>query len=84
MSKVKQNRMPKVRATTNWLLRPIPAPTERKLSLSDAAQIPLHEGVDSPATVRKIETIKTMKTDYAAVARKMQEIEPLLKQWVGY
>jgi hypothetical protein len=25
-----------------------------------------------------------MKTDYAAVARKMQEIEPLLKQWVGY
>jgi hypothetical protein len=24
-----------------------------------------------------------MKTDYAAVARKMQEIEPLLKQWVG-
>jgi iron(III) transport system substrate-binding protein len=58
--------------------------TERKLALSDAAQIPLHEGVDSPATVRKIETIKTMKTDYAAVARKMQEIEPLLKQWVGY
>jgi hypothetical protein len=40
--------------------------------------------VNTPATVRKIETIKTMKTDYAAVARKMQEIEPLLKQWVGY
>ena len=32
---------------------------------------------------KKIETIKTMKTDYAAVARKMREIEPLLKQWVG-
>jgi iron(III) transport system substrate-binding protein len=58
--------------------------TERKLALSDAAQIPLHEGMDTPAPVRKIETIKTMKTDYAAVARKMQEIEPLLKQWVGY
>jgi len=58
--------------------------TERKLALSDAAQIPLHEGVDAPAPVRKIETIKTMKTDYALVARKMQEIEPLLKQWVGY
>jgi iron(III) transport system substrate-binding protein len=58
--------------------------TERKLALSDTAQIPLHEGVDAPAPVRKIETIKTMKTDYAAVARKMQEIEPLLKQWVGY
>lgn len=59
------------------------AETERKLALSDAAQIPLHEGVETPAIVRKIETIKTMKTDYAAVARKMREIEPLLKQWVG-
>jgi iron(III) transport system substrate-binding protein len=59
------------------------AETEWKLALSDAAQIPLHEGVETPAVVRKIETIKTMKTDYAAVARKMREIEPLLKQWVG-
>jgi len=59
------------------------AETERKLALSDAAQIPLHQGVETPAIVRKIETIKTMKTDYAAVARKMREIEPLLKQWVG-
>jgi iron(III) transport system substrate-binding protein len=57
--------------------------TERKLAQSDAAQIPLHEGVETPAIVRKIETIKTMKTDYAAVARKMKEIEPMLKQWVG-
>jgi iron(III) transport system substrate-binding protein len=59
------------------------AETERKLAASDAAQIPLHEGVGTPAIVRKIETIKTMKCDYAAVARKMREIEPLLKQWVG-
>jgi iron(III) transport system substrate-binding protein len=59
------------------------AETERKLALSDAAQIPLHQGVETPAIVRKIETIKTMKTDYSAVARKMREIEPLLKQWVG-
>jgi len=59
------------------------AETERKLAASDAAQIPLHEGVETPAIVRRIETIKTMKTDYAAVARKMREIEPLLKQWVG-
>jgi iron(III) transport system substrate-binding protein len=57
--------------------------TERKLAQSDAAQIPLHEGVETPAIVRKIETIKTMETDYAAVARKMKEIEPFLKQWVG-
>jgi iron(III) transport system substrate-binding protein len=59
------------------------AETERKLALSDAAQIPLHQGVDTPPIVPKIETFKTMKTDYAAVARKMREIEPLLKQWVG-
>jgi iron(III) transport system substrate-binding protein len=57
--------------------------TERKLAQSDAAQIPLHEGVETPQAVRKIENIKTMKMDYAAVARKMKEIEPLLKQWVG-
>jgi iron(III) transport system substrate-binding protein len=59
------------------------AETERKLALSDAAQIPLHQGVETPVIVRRIETIKTMKTDYAAVARKMREIEPLLKQWAG-
>ena len=59
------------------------AETERKLAASDAAQIPLHEGVETPAIVRKIENIKTMQADYAAVARKMREIEPLLKQWAG-
>lgn len=65
---------------TDYLLS---AETERKLALSDAAQIPLHAGVETPPIVRKIETMKTMKCDYAAVARKMREIEPLLRQWVG-
>jgi iron(III) transport system substrate-binding protein len=59
------------------------AETERKLAASDAAQIPLHQGVETPPIVRKIEPIKTMKTDYGAVAQKMREIEPLLKQWAG-
>jgi iron(III) transport system substrate-binding protein len=59
------------------------AETERKLAVSDAAQIPLHKGVETPAIVRKIENIKAMRTDYAAIARKMREIEPLLKQWTG-
>jgi len=59
------------------------AETERKLAASDAAQIPLHQGVETPAIVRKIENIKTMQSNYSAVARKMREIEPLLKQWVG-
>ena len=57
--------------------------TERKLAQSDAAQIPLHEGVETPPTVKKIESIKTMKIDYAVVARKMQEIQQLLKDWAG-
>ncbi len=59
------------------------AETEWKLAASDAAQIPLHKGVETPAMVRKIEAIKTMKTDYGTVAQKMREIEPLLKQWAG-
>ncbi len=57
--------------------------TERKLAQSDAAQIPLHAGVETPAAVRKIESFKTMQIDYATVARKMQEIQPLLKEWAG-
>ena len=58
--------------------------TERKLAFADSAQIPLHSGVETPPAVRRIEAIKTMKVDYAEVARKMQDIQPLLKNWVGY
>ena len=58
--------------------------TERKLAFADCAQIPLHQGVETPAEVRRIETVKTMKVDYADVAKKMQEIQPFLKDWVGY
>jgi iron(III) transport system substrate-binding protein len=58
--------------------------TERKLAYSDAAQIPLHPGVETPPGVRRLETLKVMKVDYAAVAAKMQVIQPLLKDWVGH
>ncbi len=58
--------------------------TERKLAFAECAQIPLHAGVETPSIVKRIETIKTMRVDYAEVARKMQEIQPLLKNWVGY
>jgi iron(III) transport system substrate-binding protein len=58
--------------------------TERKLAFSDAAQIPLHEGVETPANVRKIERIKAMRINYAHVAIKMQDIQAYLKEWVGY
>ncbi len=58
--------------------------TERKLAFADSAQIPLHSGVETPPAVRRIESIKAMKVDYAEVAKKMEEIQPLLKHWVGY
>jgi iron(III) transport system substrate-binding protein len=58
--------------------------TEKKLAYSDAAQIPLHPGVETPPDVRRLETLKTMKVDYAQVAAKMQAIQPLLKDWVGH
>jgi iron(III) transport system substrate-binding protein len=58
--------------------------TERKLAFADCAQIPLHSGVETPSEVKRIEQLKTMKIDYAEVARKLQEIQPFLKSWVGY
>ena len=57
--------------------------TERKLAFADCAQIPLHSGVDTPPEVRRIEDIKTMRVGYAELARKMDEIQPFLKEWAG-
>jgi iron(III) transport system substrate-binding protein len=57
---------------------------ERKLAYADCAQIPLHPGVETPAHVPHIEKLKTMAVDYAQVAAKMQQIQPFLKEWVGY
>ena len=58
--------------------------TEWKLAFADCAQIPLHSGVETPSEVKRIEQIKTMKINYAKVARKLQEIQPFLKNWAGY
>ena len=57
--------------------------TERKLALADCAQIPLHPGVEAPAELKPLEEIKVMDVDYAEVARKMVEIQPFLKAWMG-
>jgi iron(III) transport system substrate-binding protein len=57
--------------------------TERKLAFADCAQIPLHSGVETPPEVRRIEDIKTMRVGYADLARKMDEIQPFLKEWTG-
>ena len=65
----------------DYLLSP---ETERKLAFADCAQIPLHSGVAIPDDVINIEKLKVMNVDYDAVARKLQQIQPYLKQWVGY
>jgi len=57
--------------------------TEHKLAFADCAQIPLHSGVETPPEVRRIEDIKTMRVGYADLARKMDEIQPFLKEWAG-
>jgi iron(III) transport system substrate-binding protein len=57
--------------------------TERKLAFADCAQIPLHSGVETPPEMRRIEDLKTMRVGYTDLARKMEEIQPFLKQWAG-
>lgn len=57
--------------------------TERKLALSDAAQIPLHPGVPPPLGLKPLESIKTMKANYSEIAAKLQAIQPFLKSWTG-
>ena len=58
--------------------------TEKKLAFADCAQIPLHPGVETPAEVRPIESLKVMQVNYSEVAKKMETIQPYLKKWVGY
>ncbi len=55
--------------------------TERKLAFADCAQIPLLPGVQTPSELKSIESLKVMPVNYAAVARKMVEIQPFLKNW---
>ena len=57
--------------------------TERKLAFADCAQIPLHLGVQTPPELKPIKDIKVMRVNYAEVARKMVEIQPFLKTWMG-
>lgn len=66
------------RKLIDYLLSPA---TERKLAFADCAQIPLHGGVETPPNVPKLDRLKTMAVDYAAVAQKLQAIQPWLKAW---
>jgi iron(III) transport system substrate-binding protein len=58
--------------------------TERKLAVADCAQIPLNPGVTPPKELKPIEQIRTMKVNYADLAARLQTIQPILKEWVGY
>ena len=62
----------------------ISSQTEHKLAFADCAQIPLHEGVETPDDVIKIEELVSMQVDFETVAKKLQEIQPYLKEWAGY
>jgi iron(III) transport system substrate-binding protein len=55
---------------------------EAKLARSDAAQIPLHPGVEGPPELRPIDKLKTTQVNYAEIAAKLQAIQPFLKRWV--
>ena len=58
--------------------------TERRLAFADCAQIPLHAGVETPKEIKPIEQIRTMNVNYADLGAKLQSIQPVLKEWVGY
>jgi iron(III) transport system substrate-binding protein len=57
---------------------------ERKLAFADCAQIPLNPGVETPPDIKPIEQLKSMKVNYAELGVKLQAIQPVLKEWVGY
>jgi iron(III) transport system substrate-binding protein len=69
------------RKLIDYLLSP---DTEKKLAYSDAAQIPLHKGVDTPAHVPQLDKLRVMTVDYGAVAVRMQEIQPWLSDWAAH
>jgi iron(III) transport system substrate-binding protein len=58
--------------------------SERKLAFADCAQIPLNPGVQTPPEVKPIEQFRSMKVNYTELASKLQAIQPVLKEWVGY
>ncbi len=57
--------------------------TERKLAFADCAQIPLHPDVPTPPELKSLRDIRIMPVNYAEVARKLVDIQPYLKDWLG-
>jgi iron(III) transport system substrate-binding protein len=68
-------------AFIDYLLSP---ETEQALAESDAAQIPLHPGVKTPAHVRSLNQVHAMVLDYAKLAGKLDEISRgFIRTWAA-
>jgi len=57
--------------------------TEKMLAQSEAVQMPLHKGVEIPANVRPIDSIKPMTLDYASAASRVEEVTRRLQGILG-
>jgi len=55
--------------------------TEAKLAIS-CAQMPLHKGVKVPKGIPSLDKIIPMKISYDSTAKKLEEIQKYLKNWV--
>lgn len=55
--------------------------TESKLAHS-CAQIPLRAGVNKPDYVPTMEEIRPMQIDYSLTAKKLEAIQPFIKNWI--
>jgi iron(III) transport system substrate-binding protein len=55
--------------------------TESKLAHS-CAQIPLRAGVNTPEFVPTMEDIRPMLIDYSVTAKKLEAIQPFIKNWI--
>lgn len=64
----------------DYLLQP---ETEKILAESEAAQMPLREGVESPENIIPLETLKAMSVEYGKLAGLLDELSKgYLKEWV--
>jgi iron(III) transport system substrate-binding protein len=55
--------------------------TQRRLAFDDCAQVPLHPGIETPPEMRRIEAMHVMNEDFAEIAKKIPQIQPLLDAW---
>jgi iron(III) transport system substrate-binding protein len=59
------------------------AEAEQILAASDAAQYPLHAGVNGPTLLPALDTVRVMGVDYAEVARKLPAMDAAVRKVFG-